>query len=273
MGDHPCVGVIEEAEAALVAQWSLLGRAPGCKLHERDGVRWFETPIPSLPYNGVVRTWLADGPEADAVIARVLGRFRSRGVQHLWFVAPSSTPAELGPRLAAQGLQEIERMTYMSFELVSWNAPPLRGEATFSEVLDDDDLRIYNSLTVDYWELSEAEEELVYELQRSLGPGRVPGHRYLARIDGTPVGKAYLSLAGTPGVASFYGMSVQPAARGRGIARDLTLTLLGRAQREGCHRVVIHSSTAGLDLYRRMGFAEHCVLPVHASTQLWAGAH
>jgi ribosomal protein S18 acetylase RimI-like enzyme len=267
------VGVIEETEAALVAQWSVLARAPGGELHDEDGVRWYETPIQSLPYNGIVRARLPDASQADAVIARVLGRFRSRGVQHLWFVSPSTTPADLGRRLEAQGLQEVEQMTYMSFELAGWHAPPLRGEATLREVLDEGDLLAYNRLTVDYWGLPENEAELVFELQRALGPGQVAGHRYVARIDGEPVGKAYLSLAGAPGVASFYGMSVRPAMRGRGIARDLTFTLLARAQREGCHRLVIHSSNAGLGLYRRLGFAEHCVLPVYASGQIWSGSH
>jgi ribosomal protein S18 acetylase RimI-like enzyme len=93
------------------------------------------------------------------------------------------------------------------------------------------------------------------------------------RLDGEPIGTAYLSLAGAPGVASFYGMSVRPAARDRGIARDLTLMLLARAQQEGCHRLVIHSSDAGRGLYRRLGFAEHCVFPVYASGRIWSGEH
>ena len=66
------MGVIEETEAALVAHWSLLGRAPRGALHDENGIRWYETPVPSLPYNGVVATRLPDGPDADAAIARVL---------------------------------------------------------------------------------------------------------------------------------------------------------------------------------------------------------
>ena len=265
--------VIEETEAALVAQWSLLARCPGGALHDVDDVTWYETPIASVPYNGVVRTRLPDSSRADEVIARVLERYRARDVQHVWFVTPSTTPGDLGRRLAAQGLQEVEQMTYMSFELDGWQAPPPRSAATLSEVLDDDDLRVYARLTAEYWELPEDEAEVVSEFQRALGAGRVPGRRYLARLDGQPVGRAYLSLAGPPGVASFYGMSVRPTARRRGIARDLTHTLLARAQREGCHRVVIHASNAGLELYRRLGFVEHCVLPVYASAQLWSGTH
>jgi ribosomal protein S18 acetylase RimI-like enzyme len=265
--------VIEETEAALVAQWSLLARCPGGELHDADGVTWYETPIASVPYNGVVRTRLPASPRADTVIARVLERYRARGVQHVWFVTPGSTPRDLGRRLAAQGLEEVEQMTYMSFELDGWQAPPPRSDAAISEVLDDDDLRAYARLTAEYWELPEDEGELALEVQRALAPDRVPARRFVARLGREPVGKAYLSLAGPPGVASFYGMSVRPMARGRGIARDLTHTLLARAQREGCHRLVIHSSNAGLELYRRLGFVEHCVLPVYASAQLWSGTH
>lgn len=267
------MGVIEETEAALVAHWSLLGRAPGGALRDEHGIRWYETPVPSLPYNGVVAARLPDGPDADATIARVLSRFRSRGVQHVWFVTPSVTPNDLGSRLEAQGLQPVERMTYMSFELTGWRPRPLSGAATVEEVRDDAGLLVYNKLTAAYWELPPEQEKLVLQLQRALGPGRVPGHRYVAWLDGEPIGKAYLSLAGAPGVAAFYGMSVRPQARGRGIAKDLSLTLLARAQDQGCHRLVIHSSDAGRELYRRLGFVENAVFPVYASGSIWSGTH
>src|SRR5262245_18975836 len=86
------------------------------------------------------------------------------------------------------------------------------------------------------------QQELVAEVQRYWGPGRAPAHRYVALLDGQAVGKAYLSLAGPPGVASIYGMSVVPKARGRGIARDLTTALLARAREQGCSRTVLHAT-------------------------------
>lgn len=125
-------------------------------------------------------------------------------------------------------------------------------------------------LIVSYWELPEKSQALVADLNRFLGPGRLPAHRWLAYVDGRPVGKALLSLAGRPGVGAIYGMSVRPEARGRGIARGLTTTLLRQAQELGCHRVVLHSSEMALDVYRRAGFAEQCALTVYATARLWA---
>ncbi len=265
--------MIVDTEEALEAQWSLLGRWPRGELHDEDGLLWFETPIRHLPYNGVIRTRLADDATADAAISRVLDQYRARGVQCVWFVRPSSTPADLGGRLEAQGLQAVEQMTYMSLELGAWEAPTLPPDVAFEEVRDDALMETYSRLTADYWEIPDEDRALVAELHQALGPGRVPAHRFLALIDGAALGKAYLSLVGPPGVASIYGMSVLPEARGRGLARGLTTTLLRRARDEGCHRVVLHSSNMAVDLYERAGFIQHRVLPVYATARIWSGAH
>jgi hypothetical protein len=50
---------------------------------------------------------------------------------------PSSTPADLGTRLEAQGLRAVEQMTYMSLELAPWAAPSLPSDVAVKEVLDD----------------------------------------------------------------------------------------------------------------------------------------
>jgi ribosomal protein S18 acetylase RimI-like enzyme len=57
-------------------------------------------------------------------------------------------------------------------------------------------------------------------------------------------------------------MSVTPEARGRGIASDLTTTLLERAKELGCRRVVLHSSEMAVDVYRRAGVVDCCSMTV-----------
>jgi ribosomal protein S18 acetylase RimI-like enzyme len=267
------MGIVEETEEALIAQWSLVGSPPTGRLCERDGVRWYETDIRHLPYNGVVRTRLPDDQRADAAIASVLGGFRARGVDCLWFACPSDTPADLGRRLEAHGVHRAERMTYMSRELADCHAPPSPPGISFAEVTDHDLLDAYTRLTLDYWEITPDEQPLVEAVQRTLGPGRVPGVRHLAYVDGTPLAKAFLSFAGPPGVAAIYGMSVRPEARGRGLAAALTARLLERARAEGCHRVVLHSSDMAVGLYRRAGFVEHLSTYVYASAPIWTGEH
>jgi len=111
------------------------------------------------------------------------------------------------------------------------------------------------------------------EIHRLYPPGVSWGHRYIAYDQGEPVGKGYLSTAGPAGVASIYGMSVTPRARGRGVASALTAALLRRAREEGFERVVLHSSEMAKGLYGRAGFVEVCPLTVHGTAALWSGDH
>lgn len=265
--------MIAEIEDALVAHWSHFGRWPRGGLRDEGGILWFETPIEHLPYNGVLRTHLEDEASAEERISGVVERFRARGVQFFWVVHPSATPPDLGVRLAASGLDPVERMNCMSLELDDWESPPQPEGVSFEEVVDDAGMDAYAELTVRYWEIPPDQGELVAEVHRYWGPGRVKGHRYLALRDGVPIGKGYLSLAGPPGVASIYGMSVVPEARGGGVASGLTTTLLERAKAAGCARAVLHSTDMAVGVYRRAGFVERCTIGVFATTSLWSDEH
>jgi hypothetical protein len=115
--------VVTEIEEAFVAHWSIFGRWKHGELHDENGVLWFETPIKHLPYNGIIRTRI--GGDADAVVAAVIDRFRTRGVQFFWLVHPSARPRDLSDRLAARGLQSVENATGMSLELTDWKGGDL----------------------------------------------------------------------------------------------------------------------------------------------------
>jgi GNAT superfamily N-acetyltransferase len=267
------VSVVADIEDSLVAQWSHFGRWPRGELHDEKGLLWFETPIRHLPYNGVLRTRLEDGSSADATISTVMERFRARDAQVFWAVHPSATPSDLAERLAAHGLRPVERMNCMSLELDRWEPTPLPDDVAFEEVVDDAGMEAYTELTLRYWEIPDDERELVAEVHRHWGPGRVSGHRYLARSNGEAIAKAYLSLAGPPGVGSIYGMSVVPEARGRGVAGGLTTMLLVRAREAGCHRAVLHSTDMAVGVYRRAGFVDRCPIQVFATASIWSDEH
>ena len=223
-----------------------------------------------LPYNAVVRTHL-EPQTADAALDFVLSRYRERGVDFMWIDHPSATPDDLGLRLVSRGLEAVEVATGMSLELADCQATaptPLVREAA-----DDAALEAYGDLLMRYWEIPEDEQGLVTELHQYWSPSRLTGHRYVAFTpEGVPIGKGYLSLTGPTGVASIFGMSVIPEARGRGVASTITTAMLSRAKDEGCVRAVLHSSEAAVGVYRRAGFVERCELTVYATNSLWSQA-
>jgi ribosomal protein S18 acetylase RimI-like enzyme len=259
--------VIGEIEAAFVGHWSIFGRWSMGELREEQGVLWFETPIKHLPYNAAIRTRIEG--DADAAISAVVERFVTRGVEFFWLVHPSAEPSDLGERLATQGLRPVEIATGMSIELADWQESDPPGDVSYVEVVGDAELQAYQELTVRYWEVTPEDADLVATFQSEWGPGHAPGHRYLALVDGAPVGKGYLSLAAPPGIAAIYAVSVLPEARGRGIASGLTTVMLARAKELGRERVVLHSSDMAIGLYRRAGFVERCRLTVFATAALW----
>ena len=261
--------VVREIEDAFVAHWSQLGQLPGTRLVDEDGVLRFETPIRKLPYNGVIRTSLAEGRRE--VVDRVVGAYAERGVEFYWVVHPSATPADLGDWIEAAGLAPVELGTGMSLDVVGWTARERSSDVAFAEVVDAAGLAAYVDLTMDYWELEEADREVLTQLNRDWSRDPPRGRRWLALVDGLPVGKGYLSLVGPPGVAAIYGMSVRRDARGRGIAGALTDVLVAQAQSLGYRRVVLHASEMAVGVYRRAGFVERCELRFFGTAPVWSG--
>ena len=250
---------------ALVAHWSQFGTLPGGALHEEGGLRWFETPARNLPYNGVLQTHGAD----DAAIDRTARRFRERGVQFWWIDHPGAEPTDLGRRLEARGLVPVEEMHFMWRDLDGFEPAPAPEGVEIERDLGDAGIKDYIDLTLLYWEVPGEDAAAVTALHRAITP-EYPGRRYLARIDGKPIGKAYLSWPGPDGVCGIYGMSVRSEARGRGVAGALTAAMLADAREQGLERCVLHSTDMAVGVYRRIGFTECARVTVHATAELWS---
>lgn len=234
---------------------------------QRDGMIWTEAPIRHLPYNAVIQTRL--GVDSDEKIARICLGYRKRNVSFMWVDHPSATPPDLGSRLEAAGLERVETATCMYLDLEDTKLPAV--EAGIREVRSQKELEDYGKLIMSYWEVPPEEQAMVAAINRYWSGPRAPGRRFLAYgEDGAPQGKAFLSLAGTPGVGAIFGMSVVPSARGRGIASAMTRAMLAVGKQLGLHRVVLHSSEVAVGLYRSAGFREHCLLDVYATEALWS---
>lgn len=96
-----------------------------------------------------------------------------------------------------------------------------------------------------------------YRIDPQVLGGALPGEGlelYLARLDGAVVATGLLLHTGS--VAGVHQVGVDPAFRGRGIARALMRLLLARCVSRGATHAALQASTEGRPLYLSMDFEE-----------------
>ena len=257
--------LVNAIEANLFAFLPLWRRWPAAEIHDGPDLLWSLTSFPIPLFNSVLRANLAPG-EVEAAIAAVIARGRSRDVPLLWWTGPATRPADLGERLTAGGFVHAEDVPGMAADLrdVPDGLPPASG-LVIEQVADPETLREWCAAMCAGYEMPAAFGETYYDCVVSLGlDSQAPLRHYLGRLEGEPVATASLFLAA--GVAGIYDVATIPAARRRGIAAAMTVQALRGAREDGYCIAVLHSSAAGLPLYRRLGFSEYCSIGQY----LWA---
>jgi GNAT superfamily N-acetyltransferase len=244
---------VRALEDNLWGMWSRFGRGKDCTLHVDDDATWFDTPIPTLPYNAVLR--FASPGDPDRRIDAIFDHYKERGVPFLWFVHPTSLPGDLPTRLEARGLEEVEVCPGMSMRLDALPAlPELAPGVEVDEVDEESEVREFLELVSWRWEIPEEAVPLVRSVTAEFHLGKGQEVRcWLARKNGVPVAKVVLHL-GADGSAGIYGVATKPEARGLGLATALTLQALHEARQEGYERAILHSTPMAESLYSRIGF-------------------
>jgi len=238
------------------------GQAPGVETHVEPDVVWYTTGRPHAAHNRVFNARFA--PEgADARIDAILAQFRWQGVPALWWVWPSSEPADLRERLIAHGLHQTRTSRGMVADLAGLNGdfpppPALRIE----RVRDRAALRGYIQALSLGFSMPEVAAAGLYEQLAALdlGPDS-PLQHYVGWLGDEPVACSTLFLGA--GVASLSSVATVPAARRKGICTALTLAPLREARAAGYRIAVLLPSDAGYQVYRRVGFVELCNLDVY----------
>jgi GNAT superfamily N-acetyltransferase len=221
-------------------------------LHDEYGAVWFDTPIPTLPYNGVIR--FTAEHDVDRRIDALFAHYRRRGIPFLWIVHPSARPLDLPERLRARGMEEAETCPGMAINLD--DLPPLQplpDGIAISEVSGETDAGRLLELVGWRWAVPQQARPALAGVTRAFEVG-VPGSKirsWLAWQGGVPVAKALLHLAA--GVAGLYGVVTRPEARGLGLARSLTIHAFSVARREGYATGVLHSTPMARGLYEKIG--------------------
>lgn len=250
---------IAALETNLWSQWSQFGRPEGCSLTVREGLTWFDTPIPSLPYNAVIRCQL--GADAEARVNEVVAHYAARGVPHFWFVHPTSSPANLGRLLEARGIALAETATGMVATPRALAPAEAAPDGVEIRAVTPADRDLVLEFVAARWS---APPEAVPTLQAVFATSRIGyadgGMRaWIATRDGRLIGKGFTHRNGS--TVGLYGVATRPEARDLGVARALCLTALHESKVPDTELFVLHSSPAAKSLYRKIGFNE--IAPFH----------
>lgn len=242
--------IVHQIELNLWETWSHFGRGPGCTLHDEKAELWFETPIPTLPYNTVLRFQVEQ--DVDERIDALVNHYVGRNVAQLWIVHPSSQPGDLGKRLEKRGLQEIEIVPGMARSLDTLpEPPPMPDGVEIREVLDEKELIEFRNFAALRWGVpDEYREHLrdVFEAFKMASNTRF----WMAWKDGEAISK--LALYNGSGSAGIYAVATKTEARGMGLASILTNVGMQAARELGHTLCVLDSSPPAEKLYQRLGF-------------------
>ena len=245
--------VIHQVELNLWETWSNFGRGPRCTLHDESDALWFETPIPIMPYNTVLRFQVED--DVDQRIDSLINRYADRSVTQLWIVHPSSLPNDLSERLAQRCLQEIEIAPCMAHSLENLpEAPPLPEGVEIREAIEESDLIELYGLAAWRWGVPEEYRPQLRKMieQFEIGERGSNTRMWLAWKGGVPISK--IGLYNGSGSAGIYGVATKPEARGLGIANILMNVAMKAARDMGQKLAVLDSSPLAEKLYQRLGF-------------------
>ena len=138
------------------------------------------------------------------------------------------------------------------------------GRLVFSEHrMEADDVRITPNQHIDLKKVENDDPTLYAVEYACIGRfySKPDQTRYLAKLDGRPIGKIDVNKEGT--IAELTGFSVIPEQRGRGLGKSILLSIIGLLRAEGFERIVLDVQTdndVALSLYLRSGFREEFTL-------------
>jgi len=248
------ISAIEMNLASWIPVFGLLGRA---YLNDPPGEKRSITGLPFSLFNSVMDARLA-ADQTEAAIHAIVSDARARNVPVLWWIGPSSQPADLGKRLEDNGFVFDEDTPGMALDLERLNEglPRLAG-FSIQHAQDDAAWRQWsivmetgfgasapNELSINAWcsILRQAEPETVLA--------------YTGYLEDKPVAASLLFLA--TGVAGVYCVATIPEARRKGIGALMTEYPLSESHSMGYRIGVLESSAMGLGVYRSLGFQEYC---------------
>jgi len=242
-------------KANLFEYYRYLGRSPGAELHEDPRLTWLITGIPHTFLNTILYTRMTSD-NVDEDIEQTLASLGSRNVTNLsWWTEPGTQPMDLGEHLIAHGLTYTSGGPGMALDLLKLNELSTPSDLTIKRVEDVETQREFVHTAVTGFGLPDTTESPCFDLFAGLGFD-LQLHNYVGYLHGKPVATSELFLGA--GVAGIYWVSTVPEVRRQGIGSAMTQASLQVARKLGVRVGILHASELGEEVYRRLGFVEHC---------------
>jgi GNAT superfamily N-acetyltransferase len=247
-------------DANKIAFGTLLSTLPHAILHKEPGLVWFETGIPDEVCNGVLQTRL-EREALPATIERILTHFQRRNFPFHWHLGPCSQPTDFGDLLEAHGIGHDEDEPGMAADLLALNEDlPVPSNLAIHPVMTKNQVHQWARTTY-----CGAPEEAINHMFTAytglpLGP-QSPLRLYVGTLNGEPVATTKLFFAA--GVAYIGRVVTVHAYRRQGIGTMMTLQAAREARMAGYRIAVLNASPMGINIYRRLGFKECCVISTY----------
>ena len=250
-------------ELNLFSLFQLFKQWPQAEVHDTPELLWSITNIPFPLFNSVVRTGLPSG-KLDAGIDSVLAEYRSRKVPMMWWVGPSTQPADLGSILSERGFQ-LSVHPGMAVDLAGLpESYVLPQDLEIRKVENQPDLEIYCRVLCGVFGMPDFVADAFFDFYKNLGFDS-PFYNYIGVLKDEIVATSSVCLGG--GVAGVYNVATLESARGKGIGSAMTAFPLLEARSAGYRIAVLESSESGYSVYQKLGFQEYCKI----SRYVWMG--
>jgi ribosomal protein S18 acetylase RimI-like enzyme len=245
-------GAVERVMAALVSSAVDL---PGVWAALADDLAWASLGVPLPSVNLVFGAHLASPADANVErrIDEAIAWFDERGLPFVWWILPSTEPADLGARLIERGFTRTAgEMPAMAVALAGPPHPRLPDGVTIEPVRDPATYRVYCDTLAAAFDAPAEFADAWHRLVSLEFGDDLPLRPLLGWLDGKPVATGLAVLA--EDIVGLYSIGTIAGARGRGIGRAMTLATMQAGWDAGRRVALLEATEMGYPLYRSIGF-------------------
>ncbi|MFC5470300.1 GNAT family N-acetyltransferase [Cohnella suwonensis] len=219
-----------------------------------DGATMLSSAFVTALSNRVLKTRTSE-ESLPALLANVVGRYRSRNVPFMWTAWPADLPTSLPERLKEHGFSGSAALRGMALETGrprTGEEPPLPEGFSIERVDTREDMMTFASVAQAGYGFDEEATKGIFHLLSPLVAEGDKGSNFVGRMNGMAVATSSLIRVGD--VAGIYYVSTLPEARGLGAGIAVTRRAIAEAEALGCRWTILHASDMGYPLYAKLGF-------------------